>query len=312
MLNYTGCEIGFPLDKWIDTKTGAFHNAWQTYEKDTHELAAELNIGVEYVFDISAPNWFDAYWKSPDPLFNDVSVVDIKFSDERKKSVRRVHPGVSAPGDIRWMRGCRDCRPGDYPDELSRDKSVKTEFLVLGEFSPSQSKKPGRIGIIKLYNKNIAEFCRNNKLDYTTVFWSTLAHESFHAFHYSMFKSAGRQDRWDKAGDRKDRDIIKESLAATVEYIFLINHEGDGIDHLYGRDMRKHLEDSWRRFDVEDYPYSGALGIGGLGLTKIAAPPDMMIRLLDMSLCDWRSAAEIIKTGYYLTDPRVRRMLGAY
>ena len=166
------------------------------------------------------------------PYMN-VSGVDIKFSDEPKKSVKRVHPGVGNHR-IRRIREGSDCSPEERFDEMSRDKAVKMGFLVLGEFYPSRSKKPGRFGTIKLYNKNISDFCGNNSLDYTTVFWSTLAHEAFHAFHYSMFKNADRQDRWDKAGAKKDRDIVKESLAATIEYIFLINQEGEGISIING------------------------------------------------------------------------------
>ncbi len=58
----------------------------------------------------------------------------------------------------------------------------------------------------------------------------------------------------------------------------------------------------WRSYDVEDWPYSGALGIGGLGLTGMKTPPDLAIQLLRCSLYDWKTAADIIKTGYYLAD----------
>ena len=163
-----------------------------------------------------------------------------------------LHEGIAYIFDL--------CKPNDYmPCGKSSGVDIKFcdehkvslqgrsgEFPVRGEFTPSRSRKPGTIGTITLYNKTIAEFCNANGLDYTTVFWSTLARYAFHALHYSRFSFRGFPKYWDSGADKKDRDIVKESLAAATEYIFLINQEGDGLDLDCARRMQKHLENTWR------------------------------------------------------------------
>ena len=74
--------------------------------------------------------------------------------------------------------------------------------------------------------------------------------------------------------------------------------------------MKDHLENTWRKYDIEDWSYSGALGICGAGLAKITTIPDLMDKLCQISVYDWNTAADIIKTGYYLADPEVQKAFG--
>ena len=307
MKNYTGHEIGFPLDKWIDTKTGAFHNSADKYmyKKDTEELADALNDCVRHVFyvmdqDLCSDHYFDSQ-----PPQIDVSGVSIGFSDKIKYTEKEVHRGIGGldSGITRRM----DQDPKELTDVPSRDEMIKIKSLVLGEFRPSTSDKPQKIGTITLYNAAIAEFCVANDLDYNTVFWGTMARESSHGFHYNTFRKAGRQFRWNSGSTRNNRVIVKDSLAAGFEAVFLLNHEGDDLDLAESRRLRNHLENTWREYDIEDYSYSGALGFEQW--RPVMNVPQIYQELLSRSIYDWKTAADIIKTRYYMVDPVINDYL---
>ena len=50
MKNFTGQEIGFPLDQWIDPATGAFRNTGTALKRDEQELACALLDCVRHTF----------------------------------------------------------------------------------------------------------------------------------------------------------------------------------------------------------------------------------------------------------------------
>ena len=249
---------------------------------------------VQYVIDVLKIDELDA------------GRVDIRFADDIKRSVKMVHPGVGDSFAIRRREYNREepCEP------FSRDALKEVSSLVLGEFRPSAAKKGMKIGTIRLYPNAIAEFCTANGLDPDTVLLATLAREAFQACHYSVFKSCGVSMRWNSGSTKKNRDIVKESLADAFEYTFLINQGGDWLSHAEAHKYMDFLENTWRSLDIEDWPSSGALGIGGVGLTKVAVPPSIMDRLLHGFIHDWKSAADIIKTGYYLADDETCSVLG--
>ena len=247
---------------------------------------------VQYVIDVLKIDELDA------------DRVDIRFADDIKRSVKKVHPGVGDSFAIRRREYNKEvlCEP------FSRDCLKEVSSVVLGEFRPSAVKNGWKIGTIWLYHNAIAEFCEANGLDPDTVLLATLAREAFQACHYSVFKFGGVSQRWNSGSTKKNRDIVKESLADAFEYIFLINQGGDWLSHAEALKYMDFLENTWRSCDIEDWPSSGALGIGGVGLTKVAVPPNIMDRLLHGFLHDWKSAADIIKTGYYLADQEIQNV----
>ena len=254
----------------------------------------DLRDCVQYVIDVLCVDDMDA------------DRVDIRFADDIKRSVKKVHPGVGGSFEIRRREYNREerCEP------FSRDALKEVSSVVLGEFRPSAAKKGRKIGTIRLYPNAIAEFCETNGLDPDTVLLATLAREAFQACHYSVFKSCGVSMRWNSGSTKKNRDIVKESLADAFEYTFLINQGGDWLGQTEADKYMNFLENTWRSCDIEDWPSSGALGIGGVGLTKVAVPPNIMGRLLHGFLHDWKSAADIIKAGYFLADDEICSVLG--
>ncbi|MBO4862418.1 MAG: hypothetical protein J5535_05935 [Firmicutes bacterium] len=254
----------------------------------------DLRECVQYVIDVLNIGELDA------------GRVDIRFADDIKRSVKKVHPGV---GDSFAIRRREYNREEAY-EPFSRDALKEVSSVVLGEFISSAAKKGWKIGTIRLYPNAIAEFCTANGLDPDTVLLATLAREAFQACHYSVFKSCGVSMRWNSGSTQKNRDIVKESLADAFEYIFLINQGGEWLNLAEAHKYMDFLENTWRSCDIEDWPTSGALGIGGAGLTKVATPPDIMDRLLHLFLYDWKSAADIIRAGYYLADDEICSVLG--
>ena len=238
MKNYTGHEIGFPLGRWINPKTGNFYSKGLAYDIDAHELADELRDCVRHVFYIMDQDLCGVHYFDSEAPYIDMSGVDIKFSDKIKYTEKDVHRGIGAlDSDNKRHIDCYQ-DPEEPLDTFSRDELIRIKSLVLGEFRTTASDKTKKIGTITLYNKAIAEFCAANELDYTTVFWGTLARESFHAFHYNMFKRNGRRSKWNSGSNRKNREIVKDSLAAGFEVVFLLNHEGSALDLAESRRLR--------------------------------------------------------------------------
>ena len=258
------------------------------------EQEIDLRDCVQYVIDVLNIGELDA------------GRVDIRFADDIKRSVKKVHPGVGGSFEIRRREYNREeaCEP------FSRDALKVVSSLVLGEFRPSAAKNGWKIGTIRIYPNAIEELCAAKGLDPDTVLLATLAREAFQACHYSVFKFGGVSQRWNSGSTKKNRDIVKESLADAFEYIFLINQGGDWLSHAEANKYMDFLENTWRSYDIEDWPSSGALVIGGVGLTKVAVPPDIMNRLLHGFLYDWKSAADIIRTGYYLADSEIQKEFG--
>ena len=229
----------------------------------------------------------------------DADRVDIRFSDVIKRSVKKVHPGVGAP----YTTSRREYTKEVPEMPFSRDGLKEVSSVMLGEFRPSAARKGRKIGTIWLYPNAIAEFCTANGLDPDTVLLATLAREAFQACHYNVFIFDGVSQRWNSGSTRKNRDVVKESLAGNFEYVFLRNQGGEWLSDCEAFKYMVFLEKTWRDYDIEDWPSSGALAIGGVGL--VAAPSKLTDRLLHGFLYDWKSAADIIKTGYYLADPEI-------
>lgn len=281
-------SCGFPLSRWIDIKSGRVLG-------NDYELVYALQSVTSRIFNenqvfSAAVGTNSSLPSGPMPPRPADYPVDYAFSEEVIRSIVEVYPGI------------------DMPDSESRDVPVNVESLTLGRFKPYTSAKKPKTGQITLYTAAIAEYCASNGLDYETVFWAVLARESFHAVHFDLFKAAGKQRRWNRASDKKSREIVKQSLAAHYEYFFLIRNEGGLFVSSNASKLRDHLERSWRNYDVDSWPCAGALGIGGPCVSQVRHS-DITDLLLKKSLSDWKTAADIIKTGYYLTDYKVRKML---
>ena len=285
-------------DPWIDTSTGEFRRAGRERKADEQELAEQLRGVIEDTFsEVHEYQLGDGYTSF-------TAKVAIRFSDDIKRTSKKAHPGVG------WA-ALDEARKKDVPEPLyeedasfSRDQMIEVCSLVLGRFSPSASQDKNDIGTIWLYPKAIAEFANNNGIDYTVVFFAVLAREAFHALHYSLFKYAGVSCRW-KAGTKLYRDIVKESLASSYEYVFLFDHESSELDAAGSRKMMDLLEREWRSYDIDDHPASGAL-ITGLGRSVILTDGKFCGEMLKRSLYDWKTAADTIRTGYYLEHPEIR------
>lgn len=288
----------FSPDPWIDTSTGEFRRAGRARKADEQELAGLLRGVIEDTF-------YEVHkYQLGDGYTSFTAKVAIRFSDDIRGTIKNVHPGIG--GAAGYEAEDRDI-PG-APDERdkssSRDRVIEVKSLLLGRFSPSSSPDIDDIGTIWLYPKAIAEFANNNAIDYTVVFFAALVREAFHALHYSLFKKAGVSDRW-KAGTKLYRDIVKESLASIYEHVFLFNHEDSGLDRLSSRKLIDLLAYEWRNYDIDDHPASGAL-VTGLGRNVILPDGTFCGEMLKMSLYDWKTAADIIRTGYYLEHPEIR------
>ena len=74
--------------------------------------------------------------------------------------------------------------------------------------------------------------------------------------------------------------------------------------------MMNELKKAWKQYDVDDYPYSGALGMADYsdasGNSVIRTGDDLFRAVLDKSFYSWKTAADMIRTGYYLTEPEIR------
>ena len=97
---------------------------------------------------------------------------------------------------------------------------------------------------IILYTKAIEECATRNELEKEEVFKSTFIHEFFHAAHYIDADS----EEIIKRNDYTSK-IVKESLASRFEAFYC---------KILGITYYKLIEDSWNRYSVFVYPYSGA------------------------------------------------------
>ena len=226
--------------------------------------------------------------------------LSIKLSEKIINRTAKVYPGISAKPYREifddWEESC------DFPEEKypgnTREMPIEHQYVMLGEFRPSSTLN--KIGVIWLYPRAMASSKYREISDFETVFWATLAHEVFHAFHYNHLKLAGKADRW-WSGRKKDRELVLESLATYLEYSFL-----DLLLH-DPHDVQRYKEDEWRYWDVEGWYYSGALGI-----LKSQSPGKLFNSLFEMSFSDWKTAADTIRTGYYMNNKEIADMFAMF
>lgn len=297
--NYmTKQDMIFNPDPWIDMSTGKFRRTGRARKADEQELAERLQGVIEDTF------YETHVYQLGDVYTAFTAKVAIRFSDEIRRTSKKAHPGVgwAARDEVLKKDIPEPLREEDA--SLSRDQMIEVRSLVLGRFSPSASQDKNDIGTIWIYPGAIAEFGKSNGIDYTVVFFAVLAREAFHALHYSLFKEAGVSSLW-KGGTKLYRDIVKESLASSYEHVFLFNHESSELDAAGSRKMMDLLEREWRSYDIDDHPASGAL-ITGLGLSVILTDGTFCGEMLKRSLYDWKTAADTIRTGYYLEHPEIR------
>lgn len=250
------------------------------YTRPAYEQQKALLDCVADTFKVCDPSGYRAF--SP----SDGTAIEFRLSDDVIEKTAKVH--------IR--------HPEDYP----RDGVFEKEYMVLGEFRASKS--PRKIGTIILYMKAIKKFSKMQNLDDHAVLCAVLSNEAFRAFHYDCFRKAGLMERWFSGGKKENRELVKDSLAAVYEYVFLLNHGGDDIDLGSANRFMSILESDWRCFNIDGWPSSGALGIGGLGLSTVKTPPNLSAKLIELSVRDWKTAADIIRTGYYLADSEVQNI----
>ncbi len=254
------------LAQWIDVLSGDI--TADLRRRDEKTLIEEVHLlGVEKLLD-------GKLLQSPSPYALVHSELRIKLSEEIKEDTAKVYPGVSC---IR--EAFDDYREIDYP-AYTRERPREHRFVLLGEF-----KAQGKNGTIYLYTKAMASCDLTAKLGFETVFWATLAHNMFYAFLYNQLKREGKIGRW-RSGAKRDRETVKASLAAYFEGAFL------GFPPISG-----YLENEWESLDIEGWPSSGAFMI-----RKSSRPEKLFRQLYNMAFYDWKTAADILRTGYYLNN----------
>ncbi len=254
------------LAQWIDVLSGDI--TADLRRRDEKTLIEEVHLlGVEKLLD-------GKLLQSPSPYALVHSELRIKLSEEIKEDTAKVYPGVSC---IR--EAFDDYREIDYP-AYTRERPREHRFVLLGEF-----KAQGKNGTIYLYTKAIATCDHAVKLGFKNVFWATLAHNTFYAFLYNQMKREGMANRW-RSGAKRDRETVKASLAAYFEGAFL------GFPPISG-----YLENEWESLDIEGWPSSGAFMI-----RKSSRPEKLFRQLYNMAFYDWKTAADILRTGYYLNN----------
>ncbi len=261
------------LDQWIDSSTGDI-KASLTRGDEQLLIDEVLRLGVD-----------DLLWHlllhSPPPYAMERSGLRIKLSEEIRETKAEVYPGVS---DIREDRD--DSREIEYPAD-TREIPWEHRAVLLGEF-----KTQGRNGTIYLYTRAMAACNLAAKLGFETLFWATLAHNMFYAFLYNQLKNGGKVGRW-RSGAKRDRETVKASLASYFEGAFL------GFPQISG-----YLESEWESLDVEGWPSSGALAI-----LRSNKSDRLFGELYNMSFYDWKTAADILRTGYWLNSSRIRQAI---
>lgn len=277
------------LSKWIDVVTG------DVLRNLSLRDGKELLEGVHRLGAAQLPGKGQLHASDPYALLS-AQGLSIKLSEKIKYRTAKVYPGISA-NSFREIHDDWE-EPIDSPEEKypkdTREMPVEYRYVVLGEFHPSPM--PNKIGIIWLYPRAMASSKYKKVSDFETVFWATLAHEVFHAFHYYHLKMDGKADRW-WSGRKKDRELVLESLAAYFEYSFLVFILDD--PHW----VQKYKEDEWQCLDVDGWYYSGALGI-----LNSRCSEDLFRSLFEMSFSDWKTAADTIRTGYYMSNKEIADM----
>lgn len=241
-----------------------------------------------------------------EPLDEIINRIRGKMTESDSRSEKAFDPSLS--DDVKQLR--KVLSEFKFPDDAAgtgrpywkgRLVRIHNELRVLstvrlGEFRSSKAKK--NTGTITLYTTAMVDFAKAQKIEFETVFFSTLFHEYFHALHYQLFKQQGIEDRWAEKWCDGERRIVQETLAAFYEWYscrnnFLLTELPDADK------LADHLKADWESLDIDLWPYSGALVLedpdnNGLG--------KLFFRLLEMSSTNWSLAAKVIKGKYYLKD----------
>lgn len=280
-------NMRFDLSQWIDTATGdviirqSDYSQWGSSE-EVYFLSLLLNKLLK--------------GHDPNILIND-PWLRIELSEEIINKSAVVYPGIN-PKILRTQPSCCAETDGYHGDDLpvdTRERQMKNEYTLFGNFLASMGRS--KRGKIILYTKAISAYANSKVLDFEEVFWPTLAHEVFYAFHYYTLQNKGKADRWSSRFlNRKDRELVLESLAEFFEHEFAY---GDSS-------ILDPMTDEWERFDIVGWPASGALGI-----LKSKKPHELFKELFNLTFYDWKTAADIIRTGYYLCSPEIKKILRA-
>ena len=263
-------EQDLPLNPWFDTKTGDFDK--RSVEPFKRVLKDRLRACMVELCNVI---WEDGEHDTDWYQEMNMSLVELNFSSSIKMMQTKTLSG-------------EPCR---YP--------------VLGTFTPS--KDQSRIGTITIYPKAIARSSGASVTDFATVFWSTLAHETFHAMHYDMFRRSDKTSLWDGKALNADRKTVVERLAREYEGLFLGFADTYKLDNTLTSALIHHQIDSDARHDLMDWPYAGASAIESSEMLQLLGGGSF-VRLVDMSLKDWRMAADHIKAAYYMA--KVQHRLG--
>ena len=267
------------LSIWIDTGIGGIIKSLT--QRDMEDL-------LNKVYSVGDDIFKRLYQRLPSMELPCVPELQIQLSGELIRRKNMVYPGASARicredgrDEPRHDRDARHeprdtdindrCPDDGFPID-TREKPLEYSSVVLGEFRASKSKRT--IGTIILYPKAMDCCVYKSASDFETVFWAALAHEVFHAFHYDQLKCSGKADRW-----------LAKSYLANAKLL-------------------RYLESEWGRYDIDGSSNSGALAI-----RKSGYPGDLFERLFETSLYDWKTAADAIRTGYYLQSEEIRKLL---
>lgn len=288
------------LSQWINTATGAIINGQKDVSKEKFFERVYFN-GVASLLRNKLLRGYD-----PSILLNHQGL-RIELSERIVNKTAIVYSGINH----RFLRGCHsdwpetdefprneyprdECPQNEFPED-TREQAKDRVYCLLGEFQAFRGKS--KIGTITLYTKAISEYANGKALGFEAVFWPTLAHEVFYAFHYHMFQKTDKAARW-RSGirNKKDRELVVNSLAEYFEYEFAISTQSVGIEKL--------MTDKWKNFDIDGWPASGALGI----LASMDSD-ELFKDLFGLSFYDWKTAADIIRTGYYLQSQVIKSKL---
>ena len=167
----------------------------------------------------------------------------------------------------------RDCRNPEELHALLDD--LEFEMPILGEYINNHK-------LIILYIPNIEKAAVDHGNISSREFEKIFIHELFHAYHYA--------DDSDELVERYDytSKVVKESLASAFEWHYCIENKINGDDK---------LKDSWYKYSVLIYPYSGArnliLEIGRF-TGQYTLDNKKFFKIFDLSLTDMDGALRVL------------------
>ena len=248
-----------------------------SFARSEKKIKNELTKIIEKTGDSNLPDGFKRIKK----LIGDYRDWESSFEQEKEK------PFYNPEND--WPKA--ECIIEKSFRRLEGELRARSS-IRLGEFR--SSKKKDKIGTIVIYIDAIehSKYAENN-----VILDATIAHEAFHAFHYSCFKYKGWEDSWSATGIGWEKSIVQESLAAAYEYKYCRDLREQY--HVKFKELCKEQINDWKEMDISYWPYSGALGILQQSSSEI---PQIDIskakELLKYSLIDWKAAAIECRIGY--------------